>query len=106
MYRFLKLGWDTGEREIDNLCFTAQAALWGARSEVEWEMAWHKYPRLEATMSTFRRDTKEGKPEDFDELGTMFRATFMGLEALEQWLGGDRDLLRKWELREQIFPHY
>lgn len=106
VYRFLKLGWDTGEREIDNLCFTTQAALWESRSEVEWEMAWTKYPRLEATMSTFRRDTKEAKPEDFDELGIIFRATFTGLEALERWLGGDRELLRRWGLREQMLPHY
>ncbi|KAI1069402.1 hypothetical protein LB507_008630 [Fusarium sp. FIESC RH6] len=106
VYRFLKLGWDTGEREIDNLCFTAQAALWEARSKVEWEMAWTKYPRLEATMSTFRRDTKAGKADDFEEMGIIFRATFTGLEALERWLGGDRDLLRKWGLREQTLPQY
>jgi len=106
VYTFLKHGWDTGEQTIDNLSFTAQAALWEARSAAEWELAWTKYPRLEATISTFGRDTKVAKPDDFDELGIIFRATFTGLEALERWLGGDREVLRRWGLRDQILPQY
>ncbi|KAJ4139693.1 hypothetical protein NW768_001034 [Fusarium equiseti] len=106
VYTFLKHGWDTGERDIDNLCFTAQVALWEARSAAEWELAWSKYPRLEATISTFGRDTKQAKPDDFEELGIIFRATFTGLEALERWLGGDREAMRRWGLREQMLPQY
>jgi hypothetical protein len=106
-YTFLKLGWDTGERTVDNLGFTAQAALWEARSAAEWEHAWSKFRRLELTVSTFGRDTKEAKPDDFEELGIIFRATFIGLEALEQWLGGNREALKKWGLRkDQVLPQY
>ncbi|RGP60601.1 fungal zn2-cys6 binuclear cluster domain-containing protein [Fusarium sporotrichioides] len=107
VYTFLKFRWDGGERVVDNLGFTAQAALWEARSTVEWELAWSKFPRLELTVSTFGRDTEKAKPDDFEELGIIFRATFTGLEALEQWLGGDRETLRRWGLREErVSPQY
>ncbi|KAJ4270352.1 hypothetical protein NW762_002031 [Fusarium torreyae] len=107
VYKFLKLGWDSAEGKVAHLGFTAQAALWEAKSAAEWKRAWTKSPRLELIVSTFSRDTENATPGDFEELGMLIRATFTGLEAFEEWLGGDKETLKKCGLREEnMFPAY
>ncbi|KAM0347327.1 hypothetical protein ACHAPU_004846 [Fusarium lateritium] len=107
VYTFLKYRWDSGESTVANLGFTAQAALWEARSTTEWQRAWSRLPRLELTVSTFGCDTKDAKPDDFDELGMLFRVTFTGLDAFEEWLGGDKAILNKWGLGgNSMLPAY
>ncbi|KAM0431766.1 hypothetical protein ACHAPT_005016 [Fusarium lateritium] len=100
VYTFLKLGWDC-EGRVFRLGFTAQAALWEARSAAEWREIWETSRRLELTMSTFGRDTQDADPRDFDELGKIICATYRGLEALEEWFGRDRAMLKRWGLREE-----
>ncbi|KAF4954075.1 hypothetical protein FSARC_12242 [Fusarium sarcochroum] len=104
VYKFLKLGWDSAEGKVAHLGFTAQAALWEAKSAAEWKRVWSKSPRLELVVSTFSRDTEHAIPNDFEELGMLIRATFTGLEAFEEWLGGDKETLKKWGLREERVP--
>lgn len=99
--KFLKLGWDSAEGKIAHLGFTAQAALWEAKSAAEWKRVWANSHRLELIVSTFGRDTEHAIPDDFEELGMLIRATFTGLETFEEWLGGDREILKKWGLREE-----
>ncbi|KAM0563587.1 hypothetical protein ACHAPJ_001311 [Fusarium lateritium] len=107
VYRFLKFGWDSAEGKVAHLGFTAQAALWEAKSAAEWKRVWAKSPRLELIVSSFIRDTEHAIPDDFEELGMLIRATFTGLEAFEEWLGGDKETLKKWGLREEnMFPAY
>ncbi|KAM5348280.1 hypothetical protein ACJ41O_008104 [Fusarium nematophilum] len=101
VHTFLKLGWDSGEGAVAPLGFTAQAALWEARSAAEWRRVWTQSPRLEITISTFTRDTQGAGCEDLEELGVVFRAINGGLEALEEWAGGDKTVLKRWGLREE-----
>lgn len=106
VYTFLKLGWDC-EGRVSQLGFTAQAALWEARSAAEWREMWKTSRRLELTMSTFGHDTQGADPEDFDELGRVICATYRGLDALEEWFGGDKATLKRWGLREdRSLPAY
>jgi hypothetical protein len=58
-------------------------------------------------MSTFGHDTQGADPEDFDELGRVICATYRGLDALEEWFGGDKATLKRWGLREdRSLPAY
>lgn len=99
VYAFLKLGWDC-EGRLSHLGFTAQAALWEARSAAEWREIWRTSQRFELTLSTFGRDTQAADPEDFDELGRVICAFYRGLDALEEWFDGDKARLKRWSLRE------
>lgn len=87
-YLFLKQGWDQVEGRMLQLQFTAQVALWTAKSAVEWEAMWTRGPKLEVTMRSWKEDTREALPEDFDDLGHVIWALQYGLEVMQNWLGG------------------
>lgn len=52
-YTFLKQGWDQAEARTLQLQFTAQVALWEAKSAVEWEAMRARGPKLEVTMRSW-----------------------------------------------------
>jgi hypothetical protein len=83
------------------LGFTAQAALWEARSAPEWNAMWARGPRLEVMMRSWTRDMQDATPEDAEDLSIILRALMFGLEGLEEWLGGSRATLVRWGLRTQ-----
>ncbi len=99
VYAFLKQGWDQAEAKIRQLGFTAQVALWEARSAAEWRAAWARGPRLEVVLGSWDRAMGGAVPADMDDLGIVIHATYLGLEALEEWLGGSRTALVRWGLR-------
>lgn len=99
MYTFLKQGWDRAETRVHQLEFTAQAALWEARSAAEWRAVWTRGPRFEVVLESWDRDMDGAAPDDLDDLGIIIYATYRGLEALEEWLGGTRTALVRWGLR-------
>ncbi|KZL66798.1 transcription factor cys6 protein [Colletotrichum tofieldiae] len=98
-YAFLKQGWDQSEARVMSLSFTAQSALWEARSKAEWEATWIRGPKLEVKMRHWNRDMGLASPENAEELGVIIRATYLGLDALEEWMGGQQERLIKWGLR-------
>lgn len=93
VYTFLKQGWDQAEARLLRLDFTAQVALWEARSPMEWETLWLRRPRFEVRLSHWAEDMGMCLPEDLDELGVLIRASFFGLEALKGWPGWRQDAL-------------
>ncbi|KAK1762035.1 hypothetical protein QBC33DRAFT_602282 [Phialemonium atrogriseum] len=99
LYAFLKQGWDQAGASILRLGFTVQVSLWEARSAAEWRAVWTQGPRLEVTIESWDCPMMEAAPEDVDDLGIIVRATFLGLDALEEWLGGKRTALVRWGLR-------
>ncbi|KAH7116494.1 hypothetical protein B0J13DRAFT_571611 [Dactylonectria estremocensis] len=98
VYKFLRFSWYQASARMAKLGFTGQVALWEARSAAEWHQAMGQRPCFEINMSSFHDDTKAALPDDLDELGIVIRATYDGIDALEQWLGGDSRLLEKWGL--------
>ncbi|KAK1242672.1 hypothetical protein MKX08_005484 [Trichoderma sp. CBMAI-0020] len=86
-YLFLKQGWDQVEGRMVQLQFTAQVALWTAKSAVEWEAMWTRGPKLEVTMRSWNEDTREALPEDLDDLGHAIWALHHGLELMKNWMG-------------------
>ncbi|KAK5991401.1 Transcription factor gsfR2 [Cladobotryum mycophilum] len=102
IYAFLKQGWDEAEARVLRLKFTAQGALWEARSAAEWHATWIRGPKLETCIRTWDEDTRDALAGDFDDLGIIMRALHHGLESLEHWLGGQRPMLVRWGLRAAI----
>ncbi|KAL9468671.1 hypothetical protein ACSS6W_010365 [Trichoderma asperelloides] len=97
-YTFLKQGWDQVEGRTLQLQFTAQVALWVAKSAVEWEAMWTRGPKLEVTMRSWNEDIREALPEDLDDLGHVLWALHHGLDLMENWLGGKPEQTR-WGLQ-------
>lgn len=97
-YLFLKQGWDQVEGRTLQLQFTAQVALWTAKSAVEWEAMWTRGPKLEVTMRSWNEDTREALPEDLDDLGHVIWALHHGLDVMKSWLGGKAEMGR-WGLQ-------
>ncbi|KAL7806995.1 hypothetical protein V8C44DRAFT_192422 [Trichoderma aethiopicum] len=100
-YNFLKQGWDQAEARTLQLKFTAQAALWEARTAVEWEAMWARGPRLQVTVRTFPEDARGALPEDMEDLGMVLWALHRGLEEMEGWMGKRRAVLMRWGLRTE-----
>ncbi|PTB76745.1 hypothetical protein M440DRAFT_1332689 [Trichoderma longibrachiatum ATCC 18648] len=100
-YNFLKQGWDQAEARTLQLKFTAQAALWEARTAVEWEAMWARGPRLQVTVRTFPEDARDALPEDMEDLGMVLWALHHGLEEMEGWMGKRRAVLVRWGLRTE-----
>ncbi|KAL7800036.1 hypothetical protein V8C37DRAFT_363842 [Trichoderma ceciliae] len=98
-YTFLKQGWDQAESRTLQLKFTAQVALWEAKTAVEWEALWARGPKLEVTIRSWSEDTREAMPEDMDDLGMLLWALHHGLDEMQNWLGGMKPALVKWGLR-------
>jgi hypothetical protein len=99
VYAFLKHGWDQAAARVLPLGFTAQATLWEARSAAEWRVVGARGPRLEVVLEHWDRSMGEATPDDADDLAKVIRATHLGLDALEEWLGGKRTALVRWGLR-------
>lgn len=97
-YVFLKQGWDQVEGRTMQLQFTAQVALWAAKSAVEWEAMWTRGPKLEVTMRSWNEDTREALPEDLDDLGHLLWALHHGLDLMRNWLGGKPEAMQ-WGLQ-------
>jgi hypothetical protein len=87
VYSFRKFGFDTVTGKVNKLCFTAQAALWNARSEYYWREASKEKPHFKLTVGEWDSAIEGAKPEDLDELGIMIQATFKGMDIICEWLG-------------------
>ncbi|KAF7555943.1 hypothetical protein G7Z17_g1767 [Cylindrodendrum hubeiense] len=101
VYTLLRFGWYQTSERMAKLGFTGQVTLWEARSAAEWHQAMGQRPRFEVNISSFHDDIKTALPNDLDELGIVMRASYDGIDALKQWLGGDSRLLEKWGLRSR-----
>ncbi|KAH6976515.1 hypothetical protein BKA56DRAFT_589723 [Ilyonectria sp. MPI-CAGE-AT-0026] len=108
IYSFFRFGWYQASARMAKLGFTGQVALWEARSAAEWHQAMGQRPWFEVNMSTFHDSIKAALPDDLDELSILIRVSYDGIEALEEWLGGDSRLLEKWGLqsREGFFSSF
>jgi hypothetical protein len=87
VYSFLKLGHDTPV-EI-RVYFTAQAALWGAQSDVGWRRAQEEKERLEIWVTHWEEAMTKTTPADLEELGVLVMAMLWGLDTTRIWLGSD-----------------
>ncbi|KAH6949088.1 hypothetical protein DER45DRAFT_531259 [Fusarium avenaceum] len=99
IYTFLRFGWYQPSARMAKLGFTGQVAIWEAKSQAEWLQAIEQKPWVELNMSGFHDGIKPTSPEDLDELGIIILASYDGVEALEELMGGDKRLLDKWGLR-------
>ncbi|PTB64643.1 hypothetical protein BBK36DRAFT_1164474 [Trichoderma citrinoviride] len=100
-YNFLMQGWDQAEARTLQLKFTAQVALWEAKTAVEWEAMWARGPRLQVTVRTFTDDARSALPEDMEDLGMVLWALHHGLDEMENWMGKRKPVLVKWGLRPE-----
>lgn len=87
VHAFLRQGWDQAESRLSRLAFTAQASLWDAPSSARWKALRGFGPAFEIHLSHWQESLAKARPEDLDELAILVRATFLGLESLEGWLG-------------------
>ncbi|UPK93719.1 hypothetical protein LCI18_004654 [Fusarium solani-melongenae] len=101
IYTFLRFGWYRPSARMARLGFTGQVALWEARSVAEWHQTMRQRPWVEVNISSFHDDIKAALPDDLDELGIVIWVSYNGIDAFEEWLGGDSRLLGKWGLRPQ-----
>ncbi|KAH7176219.1 hypothetical protein EDB81DRAFT_772163 [Dactylonectria macrodidyma] len=101
IYSFLRFGWYQASARMAKLGFTGQVALWEARSAAEWHQAMGQRPWFKVNISSFHDDIKAALPDDLDELGIVIWVSYDGIDALEEWLGGDSRLLEKWGLRSR-----
>ncbi|KAH8883168.1 hypothetical protein GQ53DRAFT_753069 [Thozetella sp. PMI_491] len=87
VYSFLKFGYDCPtERRV---YFTAQAALWGAQSDIGWRRAQEEKERLEIPVTHWEEAIAKAKPMDLEELGVLIMTMLWGPEATRTWLGQD-----------------
>ncbi|KAM0340571.1 hypothetical protein ACHAPU_010408 [Fusarium lateritium] len=101
IYTFLRFGWYQPSAKMANLGFVGQVDVWEARSLAEWCQARQK-PWVELNTSTFHDGIKEVSTKDLDELGVIILVSYVGVEVLEEWAGGDERLLDKWGLSSNI----
>ncbi|KAF2794219.1 hypothetical protein K505DRAFT_324909 [Melanomma pulvis-pyrius CBS 109.77] len=85
VYSFLKLGYDS-PTEL-RVYFTAQAALWGAQSDVGWRRAQEERERLEIRVTHWEEAMAKAKPIDLEELGVLIMTMLWGLQTTRTWLG-------------------
>lgn len=97
---FLRQEWDGVSQCFHDLEFTAQVALWQAESAIEWRCAGSNSLVFPVNLKSYQRDLLEATPADLDDLGVMLRGMWDDLESLESWLGGNRQVLQKWGLRD------
>lgn len=90
IYCFFRFGWYQASSRMAKLGFTGQVALWESRSAGEWHQVMGQRPCFEVNMSSFHDSIKAALPDDLDELGILIRASYDGIDALEEWLGGSR----------------
>ena len=87
VYSFLKLGYDS-PTDL-RVCFTAQAALWGAQSATGWCRAQEETGRFEILVTHWDEAIAKAKPMDLEELGVLIMTMLWGPEATRTWLGED-----------------
>ncbi|KAF4615870.1 hypothetical protein G7Y89_g15243 [Cudoniella acicularis] len=87
VYSFLKFGYDNVTCKVNKLCFTAQAALWNARSEYHWRETSKEKPHFKITIGEWDSAMEGVKPEDLEELGIMIQAVYKGMDIICEWLG-------------------
>ncbi|QKD57294.2 uncharacterized protein FOBCDRAFT_241861 [Fusarium oxysporum Fo47] len=98
IYTFLRFGWYQPSARMANLGFTGQVAIWEARSPAEWHQARGQKPWVELNISSFHDGIKAAFPDDLDELGIIILVSYNGVDVLEEWVGDDKRLLKKWGL--------
>ncbi|KAH7463346.1 hypothetical protein FOMA001_g18036 [Fusarium oxysporum f. sp. matthiolae] len=98
IYTFLRFGWYQPSARMAKLGFTGQVVIWEARSPAEWHQARGQKPCVELTISSFHDGIKAAFPDDLDELGIIILVSYDGVDVLEEWVGDDKRLLKKWGL--------
>jgi hypothetical protein len=86
-YSFLKFGYDNVTGKVNKLCFTAQAALWNAKSEFHWRETSREKPHFKITIGEWESAMEGVKPEDLEELGITIHALYKGMDVTCEWLG-------------------
>jgi Fungal Zn(2)-Cys(6) binuclear cluster domain len=86
-YSFLKFGYDNVTGKVNRLCFTAQAALWNARSEYHWRETSKEKHHFKVTIGEWDSAMEGVKPEDLEELGIMIQVLYKGIDIICEWLG-------------------
>ncbi|KAG6996913.1 Transcription factor gsfR2 [Fusarium oxysporum f. sp. conglutinans] len=98
IYTFLRYGWYQPSARMAKLGFTGQVAIWEARSPAEWHQARGEKPWVELNISSFHDGIKAAFPDDLDQLGIIVLVSYDGVDVLEEWVGDDKRLLKKWGL--------
>jgi hypothetical protein len=71
----------------DNICFTAQKALWEAPSAYHWGVVWTEKPHQEACPSNWDFVMETLRLQEPDEISVILVAMMSGLDSAAQWLG-------------------
>jgi len=93
IYAFLKQGWDDVSVDVNPLAFTAQEALWNARSEFSWKEAWKEREGRHLCVRVGEWDDVMTAVDgsELEELGIMLLAILKGIDGLravvrkEEW---------------------
>ncbi|KAG8362408.1 hypothetical protein FVEN_g12629 [Fusarium venenatum] len=97
-YTYLRGLWPAGIRCHHDLWFTAQRRLWEAQSDVEWRIVRDNTSvfSLPANILRLDKDLENASPSDLDDIGILLHVAGKGLKNLNEWLGQDRQRLRRW----------
>jgi hypothetical protein len=87
VYSFLKFGYDNVTGKVNKLSFTAQAALWNAKSEYHWRETFKEKSHFKVKIGDWDSGVEGIKPEDLEELGIMILALYKGMDITCEWLG-------------------
>lgn len=90
VYSFLKSGYDNVTCKVNNLSFTAQAALWNASSEYHWREVCKEKNHFQVTIREWDISMDGAKPNDLDELGIVILTCLKGMDITSQWLGREK----------------
>lgn len=88
-YTFIKLGWDGMGRQVRSCTYTAQARLWNAKSELQWQQARKELQPFEVTVRFWDNEMDTARPIDLDDLGVVLYAFIKGMDGLRDWLGSN-----------------
>jgi hypothetical protein len=85
-YTFVKMGWDKMSRPVRSCSFTAQAGLWRAQNEQQWQSSREDLLPFEIMVRHWEVEMEHVHPDDLDELGVILYALYHGMDRLREWL--------------------
>lgn len=93
---FMKTGEDSCRRDLIDLSFTAEGALWWAPAEHNWCTSKQNLRHLPIAFRDWDTDIAMVRPDEAEELGVLIMALSRGVNKCCEWLGPE--LLAKYDL--------
>lgn len=85
IYSVAKRGYCCISDIVTSHSFTAQAALWEARSMYDWERASREMDHFDINMMDFSELLDRGKRSDIEDMGLLMMVTYLGVDRVREW---------------------